>query len=117
MSGDGGARGTVAFIGLGHMGGPMAANLVEAGHRVRGHDLVPEALAAAARAGVEPAGSAAEAVADADTVITMLPAGRHVLDLYATLLPAARPGTLFVDCSTIDVADARTAHERASASP
>nr|WP_275548979.1 3-hydroxyisobutyrate dehydrogenase [Streptomyces lavendulae] len=114
MSGEGRARRTVAFIGLGHMGGPMAANLVGAGYRVLGHDLVPEALAAAARAGVEPAGNAAEAVAGADTVITMLPAGRHVLDLYDTLLPAARPGTLFLDCSTIDVADARTAHERAA---
>ncbi|MYX93672.1 3-hydroxyisobutyrate dehydrogenase [Streptomyces sp. SID486] len=105
----------VAFIGLGHMGAPMAANLVKAGHRVRGHDLVPEAVDSAARAGVEPAPSAAAAVADADAVITMLPAGRHVLDLYDTLLPAARPGTLFIDCSTIDVADARAAHDRAAA--
>ncbi|AJE43999.1 3-hydroxyisobutyrate dehydrogenase [Streptomyces nodosus] len=106
---------TLAFIGLGHMGAPMAANLVKAGHRVRGHDLVPAALDDAAQAGVEPAASAADAVADAEVVITMLPAGRHVLELYDTVLPAARPGTLFVDCSTIDVADARTAHERAVA--
>ncbi|MFE0100429.1 3-hydroxyisobutyrate dehydrogenase [Streptomyces sp. NPDC059009] len=106
---------TVAFIGLGHMGGPMAANLVKAGHRVLGHDLVADALDAAARAGVEPAATAAEAVTDADVVLTMLPAGRHVLALYDGLLAAARPGTLFVDCSTIDVADARTAHERAVA--
>ncbi|MFJ6725111.1 3-hydroxyisobutyrate dehydrogenase [Streptomyces sp. NPDC091281] len=103
----------VAFVGLGHMGGPMAANLVKAGHRVRGHDLVPDALAAAVTAGVEAAASAAGAVADADVVVTMLPAGRHVLGLYDEILAAARPGTLFVDCSTIDVADARTAHERA----
>ncbi|MGW4503702.1 3-hydroxyisobutyrate dehydrogenase [Streptomyces sp. NPDC004436] len=102
---------TVAFIGLGHMGGPMAANLVRAGHRVRGHDLVPGLVDAAAATGVEPAGSAAEAAAGADVVITMLPAGRHVLALYREgLLAAARPGTLFVDCSTIDVADARAAH-------
>ncbi|MCS0603361.1 3-hydroxyisobutyrate dehydrogenase [Streptomyces sp. LP11] len=106
---------TVAVIGLGHMGAPMAASLVKAGHRVRGHDLVPEALDGAARAGVEPAASAAEAVADAETVVTMLPTGGHVLGLYDTVLAAARPGTLFVDCSTIDVADARTAHERAVA--
>ncbi|MEU8500688.1 3-hydroxyisobutyrate dehydrogenase [Streptomyces lavendulae] len=108
---------TVAFIGLGHMGGPMAANLVGAGHRVLGFDLVPGLLAAAAAAGVEPTASAAAAAAEADVVITMLPAGRHVLALYAEqgLLAAARPGTLFVDCSTIDVADARAAHEAAVA--
>ncbi|MFF0029742.1 3-hydroxyisobutyrate dehydrogenase [Streptomyces avermitilis] len=106
---------TVAFIGLGHMGGPMAANLVKAGHRVQGHDLVAVALDTAAGAGIVPATSAIEAVADADVVITMLPAGRHVLGLYDDILAAARPGTLFVDCSTIDVADARTAHERAAA--
>ncbi|WP_435281165.1 3-hydroxyisobutyrate dehydrogenase [Streptomyces koelreuteriae] len=101
---------TVAFIGLGNMGGPMAVNLVKAGHRVRGYDLAvtpgPE---------LEPAASAVDAVADADLVLTMLPAGRHVLGVYDDILPAARPGTLFVDCSTIDVADARTAHERAVA--
>jgi len=91
----------------------MAANLVQAGHRVRGHDLVPAALDGAVGAGVDPAASAAEAVAQADVVVTMLPAGRHVLALYDDILEAARPGTLFVDCSTIDVADARAAHERA----
>ncbi|MFF1486745.1 3-hydroxyisobutyrate dehydrogenase [Streptomyces sp. NPDC058319] len=105
---------TVAFVGLGHMGAPMAANLVRAGYRVRGHDLVPEALESAVGAGVEPAADAVSAVADADVVVSMLPAGRHVLGLYGTVLAAARPGTLFVDCSTIDVADARTAHERAA---
>ena len=108
---------TIGFIGLGHMGGPMAANLVKAGHRVLGHDLLPGLLAAAVAAGVEAAGSAAGAVAEADVVITMLPAGRHVLGLYQEegLLAAARPGTLFVDCSTIDVADARGAHAAATA--
>ncbi|MDT0472167.1 3-hydroxyisobutyrate dehydrogenase [Streptomyces sp. DSM 41014] len=106
---------TVAFIGLGHMGAPMAANLVRAGHRVVGHDLVPAALESAVAAGVLPAPSAAEAVTGADLVLSMLPAGRHVLGLYDEILPAARPGTLFVDCSTIDVADARTAHGRATA--
>ncbi|MFF8831192.1 3-hydroxyisobutyrate dehydrogenase [Streptomyces sp. NPDC015131] len=107
----------IAFVGLGHMGGPMAANLVKAGHRVLGYDLVPESLAAATAAGVEEAGSAAAAAREADVVITMLPAGRHVLALYREqgLLAAARPGTLFVDCSTIDVADARAAHEAAVA--
>ncbi|MEV0443152.1 3-hydroxyisobutyrate dehydrogenase [Streptomyces spectabilis] len=109
--------GIVAFVGLGHMGGPMAANLVRAGHRVVGHDLVPRALDAAVAAGVEAAPSAVAAAADADVVLTMLPAGRHVLALYEEegLLAAARPGTLFVDCSTIDVADARAAHAAAAA--
>lgn len=107
----------IAFIGLGHMGGPMAANLVRAGHRVRGYDLVPGLLAAAADKGVEAAMSATAAAKGADVVITMLPAGRHVLAIYRDegLLTAARPGTLFVDCSTIDVADARAAHEAATA--
>ncbi len=108
---------TVAFIGLGHMGGPMAANLVRAGYRVLGHDLVESCLAAAEESGVERAKSATEAAAVADVVITMLPAGRHVLSLYGQegLLEAARPGTLFVDCSTIDVADSRAAHAAAAA--
>ncbi|MFE5870147.1 3-hydroxyisobutyrate dehydrogenase [Streptomyces roseifaciens] len=107
----------VGFIGLGHMGGPMAANLVKAGHRVIGYDLVPGLRAAAADAGVESAASAVEAATGVDVVITMLPAGRHVLALYESegLLAAAKPGTLFVDCSTIDVADARAAHEAALA--
>ncbi|MFI1797392.1 3-hydroxyisobutyrate dehydrogenase [Streptomyces sp. NPDC020379] len=107
----------IAFVGLGHMGGPMAANLVKAGHRVTGYDLLPELLASAGRSGVRAAASAAEAAAGADVVITMLPAGRHVLALYQDegLLAAAKPGTLFIDCSTIDVADARAAHEAARA--
>ncbi|MEV0280234.1 3-hydroxyisobutyrate dehydrogenase [Streptomyces sp. NPDC050610] len=108
---------TIGFIGLGHMGGPMAANLVKAGHRVLGHDLMPDLLTTAAGTGVEPVASAADAASAADVVITMLPAGRHVLGLYQEegLLAAARPGTLFIDCSTIDVADARAAHEAAAA--
>ncbi|MFJ4594910.1 MULTISPECIES: 3-hydroxyisobutyrate dehydrogenase [unclassified Kitasatospora] len=108
-----GFNGVIGFIGLGNMGGPMAANLAEAGHTVTGYDLAPEALRRAEEGGVRPARSATEAVREADVVISMLPAGRHVLAAYADLLPAARPGTLFVDCSTIDVADARAAHDLA----
>lgn len=107
---------TVAFIGLGNMGGPMAANLVAAGHEVHGFDLAPDALARAERNGVRVAASAADAVSGADVVITMLPGGRHLLDAYrgvGGLLATARPGTLFVDCSTVDVADARAANAAA----
>jgi 3-hydroxyisobutyrate dehydrogenase len=111
----------IAFIGLGHMGGPMAANLVRAGHRVVGFDLVAAANDAARGNGVEIAGSAAEAAAAADVVITMLQQGQQVIDAYRGadgapgLLASARPGTLFIDSSTIAVADARAAHELAAA--
>ncbi|MBG6056359.1 3-hydroxyisobutyrate dehydrogenase [Salinibacterium sp. CAN_S4] len=101
---------SVAFIGLGNMGGPMAANLVAAGHAVTGFDLVPAALELAAAAGVTIASDAQSAVAGADVVITMLPGGAHVLGAYRDgLLSAAAPGTLFIDSSTIDVDDARQA--------
>ncbi|GAB2687589.1 3-hydroxyisobutyrate dehydrogenase [Saccharopolyspora gloriosae] len=105
----------IGFIGLGHMGGPMSANLVRAGHTVRGFDLVPAALDAARANGVTVADSAAEAVAGAEAVITMLPSGKHLLDCYEQVLPAAEPGALLVDSSTVDVADARAAHELAGA--
>lgn len=108
----------IAFIGLGHMGGPMAANLVKAGHRVSGFDLAPGALEQARKAGIDVAGSAAAAAAGAEVIITMLPAGRHVLDAYQGkdgLLAVAGPGTLFLECSTIAVEDARAAHELAAA--
>ncbi len=101
---------TIGFIGLGHMGGPMAANLAAAGYTVQGFDLVPAALEQATKDGVTVVESAVAAVADADIVITMLPNGKLVLGLYADLLPAAAPGTLFIDSSTIDVADAHAAH-------
>ncbi|MFI6910419.1 3-hydroxyisobutyrate dehydrogenase [Nonomuraea sp. NPDC050394] len=106
---------TIAFIGLGNMGAPMAANLVKAGYVVHGFDLDETALNAAAEVGVRAESSAGAAVAGADLVITMLPAGRHVLACYAEILPVARPGTLFADCSTVDVADARAAAEMALA--
>jgi 3-hydroxyisobutyrate dehydrogenase len=104
----------IAFIGLGHMGLPMAINLARAGNTVVGFDLMPSALAQARDNGVRVASSAAAAATDADVIITMLPAGRHVLAAYegeAGLLTAARPNSLFIDCSTISVDDARSAHE------
>ena len=98
----------IAFIGLGHMGGGMAPNLAKAGHDVRAFDLVPEAVQHAANGGCTPASSAADAVKDADVVITMLPAAKHVRAVFHDeVAPNAKPGTLLIDCSTIDVASAR----------
>ncbi|APB01251.1 3-hydroxyisobutyrate dehydrogenase [Nocardia seriolae] len=105
----------VGFLGLGHMGGPMAANLVKAGYDVLAFDPVPAAQEQARRDGATVVAAAAEAVSASDIVITMLPNGRIVLDLYGEILSAAKPGTLFVDCSTIDVADAKQAAELAAA--
>jgi 3-hydroxyisobutyrate dehydrogenase len=98
----------ITVIGLGNMGGPMALNLLKAGHAVVGFDVVPAALQAHAAAGGQVAASAAEAVARADVVITMLPAGKHVAEVYsAGILPAAKAGALLIDSSTIDVETAR----------
>ncbi len=105
---------TIGFIGLGNMGTPMAANLVKAGHAVKGFDLSAEILSAAVKRGVVAAKSTADAVADVECVVTMLPAGRHVLAVYAEALNAAKPGTLFIESSTIDVASARAAHAMAA---
>lgn len=106
----------IAVIGLGHMGGPMAANLVLAGHEVTGFDLVPEALAAAHARGVRKAESAREAVIGADVVLTMLQTGNSVIALFTGgLLDAAPPDTLFIESSTISVEDARAAHALALA--
>ena len=104
----------IAFIGLGNMGGPMAANLVRAGHRVEGFDLVPELCKAATADGVSIAASARDAVAEAETIVTMLPAGRHVVAVWGEVLPAARKGALIIDSSTIDVDSARRAHALAT---
>ncbi|MDX1875610.1 3-hydroxyisobutyrate dehydrogenase [Mycolicibacterium sp. 120266] len=105
---------TIAFLGLGHMGGPMAANLVAAGHTVRGFDPVPAAVDAAKANGVTVFGSGAEAVTGADVVITMLPNGALVKRCYAEVLPAATPGALFIDSSTISVDDAREVNKLAA---
>ena len=106
----------IAFIGLGNMGGPMAANLVSAGHAVRGFDRAAPAVERAAGLGVEPAPSMAAACDGAEAVLTMLPAGRHVEDVYTGpdgVLAAASGAALLVDASTIDVATARRLAARA----
>ncbi len=100
----------IAFLGLGNMGGPMSANLVAAGHAVRGYDPAPAVVAVAASNGVTVFDSAADAVAGADVVFTMLPNGDIVKRCYAEVLPAAREGALFIDSSTISVNDARDVH-------
>jgi len=108
----------IAFIGLGNMGGPMAANLVKAGHALRVFDLVPEALAHAVEAGATAATSAADTLVDAEVVISMLPASRHVEGLYlgeADLLAKIPAGALVIDCSTIAPASARKVAEAATA--
>ncbi len=98
----------IAFIGLGNMGGGMAANLVKAGHEVRAFDLSQEALDRAQENGCAPAGSIGEAVADAEAVVSMLPNGQIVLSAYTgEVIGKAPAGALFIDCSTIDVATAR----------
>ena len=106
---------TIAFIGLGNMGGPMAANLVRAGHTVLGCDLVAALRDEAAQAGVTPAADARAAVLGADIVVTMLPAGKHVVAVWGDSLPAAKKGALFIDSSTIDVESSRRAHALAAA--
>jgi 3-hydroxyisobutyrate dehydrogenase len=98
----------IAFIGLGNMGGPMAANLCKAQHHVAAFDLSEPAVAAAVEKGAHKAKSAAEAVKDAEIVVTMLPAGKHVREVYEKdVLPNVAKGALLIDCSTIDVDSAR----------
>lgn len=106
---------SIGFIGLGNMGGPMAGNLVKAGHAVTGFDLAPAAIEAGRARGVAIAASAEAAVEGADVVITMLPSGRHVVAVSQALFAAAGKGTLFIDSSTIDVASARLFHEAGQA--
>jgi 3-hydroxyisobutyrate dehydrogenase len=110
---------TIGFIGLGNMGAPMAANLVKAGHVVTGYDLSPAALEALSKAGGKIAASAADAARGASVIITMLPAGEHVRDVYLhqggliEVTAAERP--LLIDCSTIDVDSARAVTAAAEA--
>jgi len=106
----------VAFIGLGHMGGGMAPNLAKAGHEVRAFDLSEEALRAAVEKGCKRAKSTDEAVKDADAVVTMLPAGKHVADVYRSHVFGKAPkAAILIDCSTIDVATAKAVEEEARA--
>ena len=105
----------IGFIGLGNMGGGMAANLAKAGHDVRAYDLSSDALNRAKAAGCLPTDSAAAAATEAEVIVTMLPAGRHVAQVYEeALFSGAAPGTLLIDCSTIDVATARAVAESAA---
>ncbi len=107
---------TIAFIGLGHMGSGMAANLAKAGHDVAAFDISAVALDAAKSNGCRIAESGAEAVKGAEAVVTMLPAGKHVRAVYVDdVFDNAEPGTLLLDCSTIDVATARDVTEAATA--
>ena len=106
----------VAFIGLGNMGSGMAANLAKAGHEVHAFDLSEAALAHAEERGSQRATSAAEACKDADAVVTMLPAGQHVAAVYRDSVFGHAPASaILMDCSTIDVATARSVEEEASA--
>lgn len=108
----------VAWIGLGNMGGPMTANMVKAGHTVRGFDLSADALAGAVGNGVTAASSIADAVSGADVVFTMLPKGDHVRSVYfgdAGILANAAKETLLIDSSTIDIESAQAVHDAAAA--
>lgn len=109
----------IAFIGLGNMGGGMCANLVKAGHTVAAFDLNAEAVSIAAGKGARAAASVADAVKDAEVVVSMLPAGKHVHGVYFGsdgVSAHAKRGTLFIDCSTIAVTEAREAHAQADIS-
>jgi 3-hydroxyisobutyrate dehydrogenase len=105
---------TIAFVGLGNMGGPMAANLVKAGDKVVAFDLVEASRIQAKNDGAAIADRAASAVKGADVVVTMLPAGRHVVSVWTDVLPAMAKGALIIDCSTIDVESAKQAHALAA---
>lgn len=105
---------SVGFIGLGNMGIPMACNLVAAGLHVTGHDVADGARAAARQEGIDIADSAAAAAADRDVVITMLPDGAALLEVYREIVADVRTGTVVMDCSTVDIASARRAHDMAA---
>jgi len=105
---------SIAFIGLGNMGGPMAANLVKAGHKVTAFDLVAASRDQAKADGAAIAESSVGSVKGADVVVTMLPAGKHVISVWAEVIPSMAKGALIIDCSTIDVESAKQAHALAA---
>ncbi len=106
----------VAFIGLGNMGGGMAANLAKAGYEVVAFDLSKDALARAKANGCAVAKTAEAAVADVEAVVTMLPAGKHVAEVYrSNVLLNAPKSAILIDCSTIDVATAKAIESEAQA--
>src|SRR6202051_205588 len=105
---------SIAFIGLGNMGGPMAANLVKAGDKVIAFDLVGASREQAKADGAAIADSAVAAIKGADVVITMLPAGKHVLSVWSEVMASMPKGALIIDCSTIDVESAKQAHALAA---
>jgi 3-hydroxyisobutyrate dehydrogenase len=102
---------TIAFVGLGNMGGPMAGNLVKAGHQVRGFDLSAAARDGATTRGVAPFDDLAVAVSGAEVVITMLPNGALVTKVWGQIAELVTPGTVMIDSSTIDVDSAIAAHK------
>ncbi len=106
---------TIGFIGLGHMGLPMAINLVKAGHQVAGYDLVPAALEAFKGAGGQVAQDIPACVTDADVVITMLPEGKHVRAAYEDIFKHVKKDVLIAECSTIDIETSRSIHAEAEA--
>lgn len=99
----------IGFIGLGNMGAPMAANLVGAGHTLTGYDVAGVKVD-----GVKAVSSASEAASGANVIITMLPNGAILLDVYKSIVGSVASGTVLVDCSTVDVASAREAHALAA---
>ncbi len=106
----------IAFIGLGHMGFPMAKNLVKAGHRVKGYDIVPQAIEAFAKSGGMAGKDIASTIANAEIVITMLPEGKHVRTVFEEpqgIFNHVKPGTLITECSTIDIETSRQIHAEA----
>jgi len=105
---------SIAFIGLGNMGGPMAANLVKDGEKVTAFDLVAASRDQASADGAAIAETSVAAVKGADVVVTMLPAGKHVLSVWNEVVPAMAKGALIIDCSTIDVESAKQAHALAA---
>lgn len=108
---------TIGFIGLGNMGGPMMRNLLKAGHKIKAYDVVAASVQAAAEAGAATVASPAEAAKGVDAVVTMLPAGQHVRQVYlgeGGVIAAAAKGTLLIDSSTIDVESARVVAKAAA---